>query len=281
MCYMEEKEVLKGQLCMFHDECADGDVICDISELECGEYYAFHYDDIFELYDGRCYKMPYCIECPKNEANLVLYEVYGGDIKPKKELLVGRIQTPDGTVLSSRHRHDFVEHYDSLSKESYFVDGGGDYLRMSVNKIPAKNISVYTTSDFETIRQNVCRGTFDIYGNGIYKPISKCSDEHLRCILVYNEEHGFNDKVYNWIIKRELEYRKENHFSIQDDVIKDKNGNLLFVGDKVMHDNGCAYEVCYDKDSQGHKWYGKVVSGSGYLGYKTEVALVPKDIVRI
>lgn len=208
-----KKDKLDGQLCLF-DYTEPG--LPQISELENGEYYAFHYDWIFELYDGTKYHMPYGVDRNKKESNLLRYEVIDGNIKPLKHLICSRIKTPDGTILTSRHRHDFVQHYDVLADDTYFIDGGGDYFRTTVNKIPSSNVSIYSTSPFELIRENMYRGTFDKDGDRIWKPISKCSNEHLKNILTYNEEHGVSDVYYTWVIERELEYREDNKIIITD-----------------------------------------------------------------
>lgn len=132
-------------------------------------------------------------------------------------LLINRIRTPDGTVLESVFTHDYQEHTDK-NGEVYFIDGGRDYQRTSVNKIPAENISIYTDSPFEEIRTNYKRGTFDNEGRRIWKPISECSDEHLKNILIYNQEHCPNTpQWYTDIILKEQEYRKEHGITIEDD----------------------------------------------------------------
>jgi hypothetical protein len=44
-------------------------------------------------------------------------------------LVVNSIRTPDGTVLISHTRHDFVSHIDATTGMTYAVDGGNHYLR--------------------------------------------------------------------------------------------------------------------------------------------------------
>ena len=55
-------------------------------------------------------------------------------------LIANRIQTPDGTILWSRYTHDYLEYQDD-NGETYVLDGGTDYQRGSVNKVPAKDLS--------------------------------------------------------------------------------------------------------------------------------------------
>lgn len=50
------------------------------------------------------------------------------ECEQKQRITLNRIRTPDGTIITSRYRHDFVAHRDANGHE-YFVDGGLDYLR--------------------------------------------------------------------------------------------------------------------------------------------------------
>ena len=52
--------------------------------------------------------------------------------KEKLAILNSRMRTPDGTILESIHRHDYVTHTDANGKE-YMLDGGCDYVRCSAN----------------------------------------------------------------------------------------------------------------------------------------------------
>lgn len=136
--------------------------------------------------------------------------------KEKRVLLVSQIRTPDGTVLTSRFVHDYAEHRDA-NGELYFIDGGNMYQNTSWNKIPFTDISIYTDSPFEEIRENFMRGTFDKNGNRLWKPICECTDKHLENILIYNKEHCPNTpQWYNDIIIKEQEYRKEHGIVIED-----------------------------------------------------------------
>ena len=55
-----------------------------------------------------------------------------------RQIVLNSIMTPDGTVLISHHRHDYVTHLDK-NGELYLVDGGTDYLKRFVNFEPFKD----------------------------------------------------------------------------------------------------------------------------------------------
>jgi hypothetical protein len=210
-----KKNIIENQFCLFDDTDPN---IKEITELASGFYFGFRYKGVLELHDGMCYHVTEYIERDRKNANMILWDwnQTEGTLNPQKRLIAGRIRTPDGTILTSRHRHDHVAYHDTIADDLYFVDGGSDYIRTTINKIPAANLSVYSTDDFELIRENCFRGTFDENGNRIWKPISECSNEHLKNILTYNEEHDIDDIYYTWLINRELEYREDNNIVIAD-----------------------------------------------------------------
>jgi len=96
-------------------------------------------------------------------------------------LLVNKWKCKDGTILHSKHRHDYVSHTD-VNGEFYFLDGGTDYYRHSGNMEP---MCVYSTDPHEKIRDNF---TWTSYGiNGDEEPkvnlLKNLTDEHIGAIL--------------------------------------------------------------------------------------------------
>ena len=139
------------------------------------------------------------------------------DTKGEKRLILSRIQTPDGTILTSYHVHDYVTHTDK-NGEKYMLDGGLEYQRYNVCKEPFKDLSVWSDAPFEVIRESFHRG-----GRGkdnkqplTWVPISKMSDEWLEATIQYNIER---DMIMNFATKlyvQEQDYRKENNISIKE-----------------------------------------------------------------
>jgi len=93
-----------------------------------------------------------------------------------RKIICNKIQTPDNTILISYSVHDYKEHKDKVSNEIYMVDGGNDYLRRNINKVPYEELSVYSDESFEVIRENYHRGTWDKEGNRIWIPMCKMSN---------------------------------------------------------------------------------------------------------
>ena len=71
----------------------------------------------------------------------------------KNILIANRIQTPDGTILWSRHTHDCV-FYEDANGETYMLDGGNEhYRRTSGNNEPAKDVSIYDDVNWDIQRK--------------------------------------------------------------------------------------------------------------------------------
>ena len=139
----------------------------------------------------------------------------------EEQIVVNVMITPDGTILVSKHRHDYQSHIDK-NGETYFIDGGRDYIRCSKNEEQPTFIQ-YTVSDMNDsdkwldMRKYIYRGTFDKEGNRIWKSLDTMSNTHLKNCIIYNENRGFGNSVSSMAYKKELEYRQEHNIIIEDD----------------------------------------------------------------
>ena len=80
-------------------------------------------------------------------------------------LVYNAIRTPDGTVLESKHRHDYNVYVDKNGKE-YMVDGGLEYIRRNVHAdAPYEELSVYITDGHDKVREVMKWGTYGIDGD--------------------------------------------------------------------------------------------------------------------
>jgi hypothetical protein len=135
----------------------------------------------------------------------------------KQQLIYNAIQTPDGTVLVSRHRHDFVQYTDK-NKQYYAVDGGNDYQRILFDKMDFKDLSIWSDDSFEKIRENYCRGGRGKDGKQplIWVPLSKMSNSWLEACIDYNNTWGMKDSFANEMYNAELIYREFEGIVIED-----------------------------------------------------------------
>ncbi len=131
----------------------------------------------------------------------------------EQRILLNRIRTPDKTVLTSFHRHDYVTHLDK-NGETYMVDGGsgnGCYLRRSLNIIPYEELSVHDDGTHETRRENLHWGvnyTKEMARSPQteYRPIKDLSTGHIEAIL-----HNYGEVIsefYKEVFIQELSYRR-------------------------------------------------------------------------
>ena len=123
-------------------------------------------------------------------------------------IISSRLQTPDGTVLHSQHRHNYVTHTDANGKE-YMLDGGCEYIRCSDNG-DEKLLTVYTDDDHEVIRESAVWGTYGKDGHQPFKyvTVSQMSTEHLQACLD-TQKKTMRPAMYK-VMQNELEYRDES-----------------------------------------------------------------------
>jgi hypothetical protein len=132
-------------------------------------------------------------------------------------LLVNSIRTPDGTILTSHHRHDFVCHVDNVTGSKYCVDGGNDYRRVIPGGVYV-DLSVYSDDPFEKIRESLARlGS----GKNFDKParwftLNEMSDNWLSELILWIEANQPNNSLKEYYLK-EIEYRKENNIKVEED----------------------------------------------------------------
>jgi len=133
-----------------------------------------------------------------------------------RKIIVNQIKTPDGTVLISHNRHDYVTYTDK-NGQHYSVDGGEAYLRRGFDKQDYEEISLYDDSPFEEIRKALHRGGRGKDGKQplTYTLLAEMNDNWVQAVIDYEEELRPNN-VFLQFFRKELEYRKENSISIKE-----------------------------------------------------------------
>ncbi len=122
-----------------------------------------------------------------------------------KELLLSRIQTPDGTFICSRSFDD-LEEYTDKNGQHYGIKGGLAYQKVQYDKNDYKDASIYTTDDFNLIRENILWDSYGVDGDEELKQI-KIKDlelDHIENILVLPSL----SKTFEDILLTEIKFRK-------------------------------------------------------------------------
>lgn len=101
-------------------------------------------------------------------------------------LVANRWECPDGVILHSKHRHDFVEHVDEQGNYSFADGGNGYYIRTSGNLIDR---CVRSTDPFELQREFFLWSSYGKDGKQYktYVPLNQLTDEHLAAIIETQE----------------------------------------------------------------------------------------------
>lgn len=122
-------------------------------------------------------------------------------------LIYNGIKTPDGTIIESTHRHDFVCHTDKNGKR-YCVDGGLEYVRRVFDKVADyEELSLYDDEPHDIQRQVLKWGTRGKEGGQPLKfiPIADLSTNHLDTLL--HEYPGSISPVFRSCMKKEWDIR--------------------------------------------------------------------------
>ena len=120
------------------------------------------------------------------------------------DVIYSAMRTPDGTVIESRHRHDYVTYKDANGKE-YMLDGGLDYVRASMNG-DEEFISVTLEDGHDKVREYLTWGTRGVNGDQPlrYVKLKDMDTDHIQACL---ETQFQMRKAYQTAMENELEYR--------------------------------------------------------------------------
>jgi len=100
-----------------------------------------------------------------------------------KNLIKNAMQTPDGTILESTHRHDYKTHTDANGK-TYMVDGGLAYVRRSAHGDEV-DLCLYDNEPHEIQAKVLTWGSYGINGDQPIRwiPIGDMETDHLKAVL--------------------------------------------------------------------------------------------------
>lgn len=116
------------------------------------------------------------------------------------------IITPDGTKLQSFHRHDYKTHKDAVTGEEYMIDGGTDYQRTNVNKVPAEAYLITMDDPHHLRRHNFHWGSYGKDGKQPLRWIAleDMETDHILAVLKNARPAPHVVELFN----AELEWRK-------------------------------------------------------------------------
>lgn len=122
----------------------------------------------------------------------------------KDNIIYNAIRTPDGTLLESRHRHDYVTYLDKNGKQ-YMVDGGHDYLRRNSHS-DYEELTVYYSDGHAKVREFLFWGTRGKDGTEplTYIKLKDMSTEHIRAVM----DLSYVDETYHQCFNDEIKWRE-------------------------------------------------------------------------
>ena len=99
------------------------------------------------------------------------------------DIIYNAIQTPDGTIIQSRHRHDYQTYTDANGKK-YMIDGGLSYVRCSANG-DEEHLTVTLEDAHAKVREVCDWGTYGINGDQPlrYKYLCDMDTDHINAVL--------------------------------------------------------------------------------------------------
>lgn len=127
-------------------------------------------------------------------------------IDKEPRLIANRWQCPDGTILQSKHRYDYVTHKDALTGDECFVDGGlFGVIRTSGN---LRDLCVYSNDPHEVQREFFHWGTRGVDGKQplVFIAAKNMTTEHIESCI--KTQDRLAPEIMDLFLN-ELAYRKE------------------------------------------------------------------------
>lgn len=136
----------------------------------------------------------------------------------QRQLLVNKIQCPDGTILESKHRHDYQEHTQEDGR-NYLIDGGLNYQRIGFSDEEYTDLSVYADDDHSVIREDFewtrrMGKNKNLLGEPQVMKLKDLSNNHVES-LCYFTVRGYPDFI-NKVFVDEHNYRIDNNIVVKD-----------------------------------------------------------------
>lgn len=121
-------------------------------------------------------------------------------------LVANRWKTPDGTILWSKHRHDYVEHTDAITGEYLCVDGGNEYSKLTGKFEQLVDLCIYNTDKHELVREFFLWGSYGYHRDKElhFILLKDLTNDHIDAIL------QTQTKLPSWkkhLFEQELNYR--------------------------------------------------------------------------
>jgi len=131
-------------------------------------------------------------------------------------IVSNRIKTPDGTILISRHVHDYVDYTDKVTGKYYSVDGGHEYLKRGFEG-HYEELSVFDNDNFDLIRNTMEWGTYGIDGKQPlqYRTLKCMTNNHIKMVL---KTQTHISKWAKKILEKEIKYRIKKKINIKDPI---------------------------------------------------------------
>jgi len=145
------------------------------------------------------------------------------------QIVYNAIRTPDGTILESCHRHQYIQYTDKKTKKLYAVDGGLDYLKR-IGSDDYQELSISVKAPFEKIRECAFRvrdwqvvRIKDMSSNWLESAITYELD--LREATKKGENKCYSPLWHLLLLMEEKLYRAKHEIYVEEDPIEKRKYN--------------------------------------------------------